>query len=160
MNYPFAVGAEDIPRLREEHAFSGRQLTEVRRLAQAGRPQQCELIWEVFVRELERHMQHEEELFLPAFAKSGFAPDQWASHLRAEHKEILRCCQAIGDQLVGRTQTAAELSASLADLDRQLLEHTEREGLVLYPWLAEVASSRPLFWRPRLAPLTPALVAP
>lgn len=160
MNYPFAVGAEDIPRLREEHAFSGRQLAEVGRLLRVGQLQQCELIWEVFVRELERHMQHEEELFLPAFAQSGVAPDQWASHLRAEHKELSQRCQAIGDALLRPSLAVAALVTSLEELDRSLLEHTERESLVLYPWLAVVALARPPFFRPRLTPFTPVLVAP
>lgn len=152
MNYPFAVGAEDIPRLREEHAFSGRQLAEVARLLQAGQAEQCELIWEVLVRDLERHMQHEEELFLPAFAKTGVGPDLWASQLRAEHKELSSRCQALGGELAN---PAVALPA-LHELERQLIEHTERESLVLYPWLATVCAARRPLWQPRLPSAAPA----
>ncbi len=152
MNYPFAVGAQDVPRLREEHAFSGRQLAEVSRLARAGQAEQCELIWEVFVRDLEQHMQHEEDLFLPAFAKTGVAPDLWASQLRAEHKELRSRCQTISSELAA---PAAALT-SLHELERQLLEHTERESLVLYPWLATVGSPQQPFWRPHLTVAAPA----
>lgn len=156
MNYPFTVGAEDIQRLREEHAFFGRQLAEVCRLARAGQAGPCELIWEVFVRDLEQHMQNEEDLFLPAFAKTGVAPDLWASRLRAEHKELRRRCQALSGELAA---PAAALVA-LQELERQLLEHTERESLVLYPWLATVGAQPHPFCRPRLAVAALTLVVP
>lgn len=154
MNYPFVVGAEDIPRLREEHAFSGRQLAEVARLLEAGQAGQCELIWEVFVRDLEQHMQHEEELFLPAFARTGVGPDLWASQLRAEHKELSSRCQAISDELA----SPAVALPFLHELSRQLIEHSEREGLVLYPWLATVRASQRPFWQPHPAVAAPAAV--
>lgn len=153
MNYPFSVGAQDIPRLREEHAFAGRQLAEVCRLARAGQAGQCELIWEVFVRDLEQHMQQEEDQFLPAFAKTGVAPDLWASRLRAEHKELRSRCQKISSELAA----PAVALTSLQELERQLLEHTERESLVLYPWLTTVCAPQP-FSRPRLTVAAPVVV--
>ena len=72
MNYSFyCIGPDDVLRLRDEHSFLERQLAEVMTLATENRPKDCAVSWELFTSELQRHMQYEENLFFPAFAKIG-----------------------------------------------------------------------------------------
>ena len=94
MNYTFyCIGPDDVPRLRDEHSFLSRQLAEVIALAAADRPKDCDVSWELFARELQRHMQYEENLLFPAFAKRGTAEQRGIELFRAAHEELRNPCQ-------------------------------------------------------------------
>jgi hemerythrin superfamily protein len=139
MSYPFSsFGPDDEPRLRDEHAFLERQLAEVIRLAEAGDRIGYESIWDLFTRELEHHMRYEENLLFPAFRRTGVTPDLWARQLRADHDELRRQYRSLGSASLQPTL----LLEQLRQLARMLLDHKEREGLVLYPWLASLSPSR------------------
>jgi iron-sulfur cluster repair protein YtfE (RIC family) len=135
------IGPDDEARIRDEHAFLVRQLEEVTRLAAADDRGACEVIWEVFVREMEQHMRYEESLLFPSFDRSGLAPDRWTERLRAEHEELRGQCRALGSELHHPVLCIERLH----DLARTLLTHKEREGRLLYPWLASLSRPQPLW---------------
>ena len=133
MSYSFScIGPDDELRIRDEHSFLGRQLGEVIRLAEADDRKGCELVWALFTRELEQHMLYEENLLFPAFARTGVGPEMWASRLRADHEELRRQCRTLGNAILQPTL----LVEPFPYLACKLVEHQEREGRVLYPWLA------------------------
>lgn len=145
------IGPDDVPRLRDEHAFFERQLAEVIQLAAAGQRKGCELSWEVFSRDLERHMQYEENLLFRPFAKLGPVEHLWTELLHTEHQEFRRLCQTLSSEFV-QLSLNVEL---LRELAGKLTVHKEREGQALYPWLGSLAPPR-LSWERVRHGITPA----
>lgn len=142
MNYSFyCIGPDDVLLLRDEHSFLERQLAEVITLAAANRPTDCEVSWELFISELQRHMQYEENLFFPAFAKIGTAERLRSELFRVQHEEFRSRCHILGSELAQPTLNLV-LLRELAD---SLSSHKEQEGLALYPWLGTLAPHR-LSW--------------
>lgn len=135
MSYAYlCIGPDDEARMRDEHAFLSRQLDEIIRLTRAGDQAGCEFLWEGFVRELESHMRYEEQLLFPRFERSGRAPHFPIEQLRLEHDDLRSQCQALSCEFIDPTLHTDRLQG-LADA---LRDHKDREGSVLYPWLASL----------------------
>lgn len=134
-----AIGPDDEPRLRDEHAFLSRQLGEVLQLAQVGDWQGCDTLWEVFSRELEHHLQYEEDLLFPAFTRTGKVGMLWTECFRADHGDLRAQCRALHREHVSRRIEA------LRRLAETLLAHQEQEASILCPWLATL-SKPPRTW--------------
>jgi iron-sulfur cluster repair protein YtfE (RIC family) len=137
----FCIGPDDVPRLRDEHSFLARQLAEVIQLAVSDQHPGSEVAWTIFARALEEHMRYEENRLFPAFVKSGDTAPAWADRFRADHEGFRRLCRVLGDALL---DPLAKLE-TLRLLASQLVEHKDREGLVLYPWLCGLTPAR-LAW--------------
>ena len=156
MNYSFyCIGPDDVLRLRDEHSFLERQLAEIIVLAAANRAKDCGASWELFTSELQRHMQYEENLFFPAFAKIGAAERLRSEQFRVEHEELRLLCHRLSSALA---QPSLNLEL-LRELAARLAFHKEQEGLVLYPWLGSLAPYRPSWEVMRLV-VTPSSASP
>lgn len=148
MSYPDAcVGPDDEPRLRDEHAFLERQLAKAIVLAEADDWQGFELRWEVFMTTLEQHLKYEETQIFPAFAKSEGASQLDVRRICNEHEELRKEVRFL-DALSQQPELFIEQLRCLA---RTLQAHKEKEGRMLYPWLASLRVSQPLSHKPESA---------
>lgn len=139
MSYAYnCIGPDDEPRMRDEHAFLERQLAEVIELERAGDPHAAQLIWNVFTRELEQHMQYEERLLFPACAASGEIAAARIERLCAEHVRLRNRCR----ELSSAPLHAAHRSEQLAELARAMQAHTQGEQTVLFPWLQSLRQAK------------------
>ena len=148
MNYAYAcIGPDDEPRLRDEHAFLERQMAEVIKLERAGDLKGSQLIWNIFARELEQHMQYEENLLFPAFAANGEVDAALIHRLRAEHMRLRSLCRALSDS----GMHPADRGDQLAELARAIQSHTRGEQTTLFPWLNSLRRAKSAWSKLRLS---------
>lgn len=131
------TGPDDAPRLLDEHSFLERLLDEAIALADAKDWRRFELKWDAFGRAAEQHMQYEENLLLPAFARSGATAQKVAERLRADHASLrdeLRFLDA-------ETQLTDLFVEQLRYLTQALRVHKEHEESMMYPWLSSLPAT-------------------
>src|SRR5262245_21243750 len=116
-----AIGPDDEPRLRDEHAFLERHLASAIARAEAGDWQSFEVRWEAFMIALDQHTQFEQTLILPAFASSGPAARLEVQRLQKDLEELRNEVRFLD----GESQTPNLFIEQLHDLAKLLRTHTE-----------------------------------
>ncbi len=148
MTYVFqTVGSNDEPRLRDEHAYLDRLFQELIQHAEAAEWEECEERADLFAREMEQHMRYEENLLFPAYAKTSPAATEWTRRLCAEHADLRRRLELLRDDIKQRSLRSERCSYFV----NRLREVGDREGDILYPWLASLAVPEPALsasWQP------------
>lgn len=128
---------DDAPRLLDEHSFLERLLDEAIGLAEAKDWSGFELKWDALLRAAEEHMRYEENLLLPAFARSGATAQKVAERLRADHASLREELHFLD----GETQLPDLFVEQLHYLAQSLRTHKEHEERMLYPWLASLTAT-------------------
>jgi hypothetical protein len=122
-------------RLAEEHAELDSLLGEVRRRADIGEWQECDVIWRRLCTGLEDHFRFEEQQLWPEFALTSTRARSEVDALILEHADI----RAALDQIALEIELKRVDRTAIERLIAQVRAHASHEHELFYPW----ASARP-----------------
>lgn len=136
------IGPDEEPRLRDEHSFQERNLSDAIERAQAGDWVDFEVKWAIFRRAFDEHVRYEENLLFPAYAQSENAAKIDVGRLRAEHASIASEIKFLD----GESQQPGLFIEQLRHLLDSMRAHHQREEKVIYPWLAQLSLQEEARW--------------
>jgi hemerythrin-like domain-containing protein len=102
-----------------------------------------------FRREIEKHMQVEEELLLPVYNRAGRIPGGPVEFFTGEHKRLLEFLSRFDEQLTQMKSSSENPAREIIELFdgeavfKSLLEHHDlREQNIFYPVLDEITTEQ------------------
>ena len=118
--------------LGHDHRRLDAVLADVKQCLSRGEVERAAARFTVFSAGLDRHIEAEETILLPAFEQLTGATEGGPTHvMRAEHAEIRKLMAEVAEHLA--SASAADRTMPLAALTARLYAHNGKEERILYP---------------------------